>query len=154
MKKFNIEGKPGQLRIVFAAIYDTFLVAGILMLSMALMVALRLMVSPDITEGEVAISGLWKIPAILFCLFNVALFFVYFWVKNAQTLGMQAWRIALLQADKAPLSWKQASYRFLLSILSLGLAGIGSFYRYIDPRGRSLQDKLASTELFLLKKTQ
>lgn len=77
-------------------------------------------------------------------------FYLYFWLKAGQTLGMRAWRMLLLSADGKPVSWRQAMIRLLTS-----LAGIGNFWLWIRwNKGLALQDQIAGTIVVVLSKEQ
>ncbi|XQW85598.1 RDD family protein [Thalassotalea piscium] len=76
----------------------------------------------------------------------VAYFFVFFWVKSGQTLGMKAWRLRLQNTDGSLITRKTALKRLLPTLL-----GLGNFWVLIDGKNKqSLQDKLTNTEVVLL----
>lgn len=52
----------------------------------------------------------------LYFLTVIYLFNGWFWTHGGQTLGMRAWRIQLLKHDGTAIDWKQAFYRFLVSL--------------------------------------
>jgi uncharacterized RDD family membrane protein YckC len=81
------------------------------------------------------------------------IFYVYFWNRNGQTLGMQAWRIKVICAKTglAP-SWKQASLRFLAAHLSLLSAGIGLLWLLVDKQNRTWHDLIANTRVIVCPK--
>jgi uncharacterized RDD family membrane protein YckC len=77
-------------------------------------------------------------------------FYLYFWLKAGQTLGMRAWRMLLISADGKPLTLRQALIRLLTS-----LAGLGNFWLWIRwGKGLALQDQLAGTIVVVLTKEQ
>ncbi|MEN9867080.1 MAG: hypothetical protein RL748_2670 [Pseudomonadota bacterium] len=45
----------------------------------------------------------------------IGIYFIYFWVRNGQTLPMQTWRIKLLGADGSPVRPRQALLRYLFA---------------------------------------
>lgn len=76
----------------------------------------------------------------------VAYFFIFFWVKSGQTLGMKAWRLRLQNLDGTLISRKTALVRLLPTLL-----GLGNFWLLIDGKNKqSLQDKVSNTEVVLL----
>ncbi|MGB1199334.1 MAG: RDD family protein [Thalassotalea sp.] len=76
----------------------------------------------------------------------VAYFFVYFWGKSGQTLGMKAWRLRLQNTDGTLISKKTGLLRLLPTLL-----GIGNFWLLFNRKNKqSLQDKLTNTEVVLL----
>ncbi len=152
MKNFILDVNPSPFRRFIAMVYDTFLVAAILLASIAIMVGIRVSLGGELASDEVAISGAWRLPSFLFCLFNVSLFFCYFWVKNSQTLGMQAWRLAILTQDNQPISWRQAYSRFFYAMLSFFIFGLGYLIAFTDPKKQTLHDKLSGTKTVLVEK--
>lgn len=88
---------------------------------------------------------------------NIWMFFVYLltsyfyftwsWVKGGQTLGMKAWKFHIEQTNGQHITHKQAFVRFVLSILSFLLAGLGFVYQLFDSRNLALNDKFSNTRL-------
>jgi len=77
-------------------------------------------------------------------------FYLYFWLKGGQTLGMRAWRLLLLSDNGKPLSFRQALLRLLTA-----LGGLGNFWLWLRfGKGLALQDQLAGTVVVLLNKEQ
>ena len=77
-------------------------------------------------------------------------FYLYFWVKAGQTLGMRAWRMLLISSDGRPLTLRQACIRLVTS-----LAGIGNLWLLVRwGKGLALQDQLAGTIVVVLTKEQ
>ena len=81
-----------------------------------------------------------------------ALFFISFWTRSGKTLGMQAWRIMLIDEDGDPPSWRTAGIRFAAGCLSLAAFGIGFIWSLFDEQKRTWHDKVAGTRLVLLPK--
>ena len=76
----------------------------------------------------------------------VGFFFVWFWSRNGQTLGMKAWRLRLQNKDASLVSKTTAIKRLLLSFL-----GLGNLAVLLDPKQKlSLQDKFTDTEVVVL----
>jgi uncharacterized RDD family membrane protein YckC len=85
------------------------------------------------------LNELWKLSW-------VAFFFVYFWSKSGQTLGMRAWRLRVQNQDGSLLTQKTALKRLLFTLL-----GLGNLWVLFDRKQRlSLQDKLTNTEVVCL----
>ena len=77
-------------------------------------------------------------------------FYLYFWLKAGQTIGMRAWRLLLVSADGKPLTLGQGLLRFLCA-----LGGLGNFWLWLRfGKGLALQDQLAGTVVVLLSKEQ
>lgn len=75
------------------------------------------------------------------------LFLSYFWHKKGQTLGMLAWKIAVVDHNNAPLSWRHAWIRYVFGCLSCCLGGLGFLWCLFDKEKKSLHDKLANTKV-------
>ena len=90
---------------------------------------------------------------IWFQLYSVAWFFwfyLYFWYKGGQTLGMRAWRLMLVQQNGEAISFKQAVVRALTALL-----GVGNIWLWLRwGKGLALQDQLTHTKVIVLSKEQ
>jgi uncharacterized RDD family membrane protein YckC len=76
----------------------------------------------------------------------VSFFFVYFWEKSGQTLGMKAWRLRLQNQDGTRISRITGLKRLLPTLL-----GLGNLMVLFDRKNKlSLQDKLTNTEVVVL----
>ncbi len=73
----------------------------------------------------------------------VSFFFVYFWAKSGQTIGMRAWRLRVQNRDGTPISKQTGIKRILPTLL-----GLGNILVIFDRENKlSLQDKLTNTEV-------
>ena len=73
-------------------------------------------------------------------------FFVYFWSKKGQTLGMKAWRLRLQNRDGSLITKGTGLKRLLPTLL-----GLGNLLVIFDRKNKlSLQDRLTNTEVVLL----
>ncbi len=88
----------------------------------------------------------------LVALFTAMVFFGWFWLKNGQTLGMQAWRIKLVDFDGAQPTAGRIAIRCLGAPLSAACLGLGYLWCLFDRKGRYWHDYLSGTELVLLPK--
>ena len=79
-------------------------------------------------------------------------FFTWFWMHGGQTLGMRAWRLRVVGADRRPLSWRQASGRFFAAALSWACLGVGFLSILFDEQRLAWHDRLSGTRLILLAK--
>jgi uncharacterized RDD family membrane protein YckC len=147
---------PGLLRRLAAIFYDAWLVFALLLACVGIMILLRIGIegSDSLAKGQPAISGLWRIPTFLLMLFTLMHFYIYFWIKNGQTLGMQTWRIRLDNAEHERISLKQAYIRFAAALLSIICAGLGFLWMYIDKDKLTWQDRLSQSQLVLLPKNK
>ena len=78
----------------------------------------------------------------------VAGFFLWFWKKGGQTLGMRAWRLRIYSTVEQPVTWPRLLLRLIAS-----LGGLGTLLVLFDVKNKqSLQDRLAKTEVLKLSK--
>lgn len=77
-------------------------------------------------------------------------FVSYFWRKNQQTLGMQAWRLKIVNKEGKTPSMAQIAIRFAIGFVTLG-AGI--IWCLFDREKRSLQDVLSPTNIVYIPKS-
>ena len=76
----------------------------------------------------------------------VSFFFVYFWAKSGQTLGMKAWRLRLQNQDGSLITKTTGVKRLLPTLL-----GLGNLTVLFDRKNKlSLQDRLTNTEVVVL----
>jgi uncharacterized RDD family membrane protein YckC len=76
----------------------------------------------------------------------VSFFFIWFWSKTGQTLGMKAWRLKVQNQDASLMSKATAAKRLVPTLL-----GLGNLWVLIDRKRKlSLQDKITNTEVVLL----
>ncbi|MFD2165184.1 RDD family protein [Thalassotalea euphylliae] len=75
-----------------------------------------------------------------------AYFFVYFWARSGQTVGMKAWRLRVQNQDGTLISKKTGLKRILPTLL-----GLGNLLVIFDRKNKlSLQDRLTKTEVVVL----
>jgi len=76
----------------------------------------------------------------------VSFFFVFFWSKTGQTLGMKAWRLRLQNPDGTRINKVTGLKRLLPTLL-----GLGNLTVLFDRKHKlSLQDRLTNTEIVVL----
>ena len=96
----------------------------------------------DLQRSSLLYSGLiygWNLAWVVF-------FFVFFWARSGQTLGMRAWRLRVQNQDGTLISKKTGLKRILPTLL-----GIGNFTVLFDRKNKlSLQDRFTQTEVVLL----
>jgi|TARA_B110000090_G_scaffold155660_1_gene171115 uncharacterized RDD family membrane protein YckC len=81
-----------------------------------------------------------------FGLFWIAFFFVWFWSRSGQTLGMKAWRLRVQNQDGTRISKTTAIARLLPTLL-----GLGNLIVLFDKKNKlSLQDRVTNTEVVVL----
>lgn len=148
----NDNFEPAGLFRRFAAIFYDFLML-IAVLIMAGFIALMFGFLPVQTENPTKDMTYWlvqigyEIYKFVICYF----FFVYPWMRNGQTLGMQAWKIKVVNLDGTNLSYKTASIRFFVAILSWITLGFGFWRAMFDKEKRTWHDVLSQTRLVKFK---
>jgi len=145
--------RAGLLRRLAALLYDAFLVAAIWML---LGFMLQLLVGPDtsqLVDGRVQTDPLLDNILFLLMVTSAFGFYLWFWTRSGQTLGMIAWQIRVESLDGSLISPVQGLIRFLAAWPSFFMLGLGFVWLYIDPRGDTVHDKLSSSRVVLLPKS-
>lgn len=148
--------RAGLIRRLAAIVYDSLIVVALLMFAMTLalaavagLVSLELISLQGYQDSADYIQhhALWFQGYLLLWLFW---FYLYFWCKGGQTLGMRAWRLLLLQQNGQPVALRQALIRALTALF-----GVGNFWLWIRfGKGLALQDQLSGTQVVLLTKEQ
>ncbi|ELA6793824.1 RDD family protein [Vibrio alginolyticus] len=147
----------GLFRRLAALIYDTLIIIAIEMMAAGIVMAVvfALNAAGLLSYGEYADAAdmLGKHPVFspLFTLYLAGVwiyFFVFFWTRAGQTLGMRAWKLRVRNAkDGAPIAVTQALIR--ISTSGFGLANLTV---PIDPKKRGFHDIWAKTEVVVLPK--
>ena len=145
--------RAGLWRRLAALLYDCFLVGAIWML---LGYVVELVAGTDsnrLVDGRVQTDPV--VDAILFSLMllSAAGFYIWFWTRNGQTLGMLAWRMQLQSTRGGPVSWHQGLLRCVAAWPSFFLLGIGYLWMYFDGDGDAFHDKLSQTRVVVLPKS-
>ncbi|WP_284245085.1 RDD family protein [Thalassotalea insulae] len=84
-----------------------------------------------------------------FAWFWVGYFFIFFWVKSGQTIGMKAWRLRVQNQDGSLMDKSTALKRLLPTLL-----GLGNLWLLVNRQQKlSLQDKFTNTEVVVLSNT-
>ena len=78
-------------------------------------------------------------------------FYSYFWSKNQQTLGMQAWRLKIMTTQGRAPTFLQTARRLGFTLLTFGL---GNLWCLFDRQQQSLQDRICGTALFYVPKSR
>ncbi len=136
-------------------IYDLLIIIAIFMLSgyvcVTLFVALDSFGIISIVRSGFGIDWsathpAYKIAFNAWCILWVCGFFIYFWSKKGQTLGMKAWRLRVQNLDGSLMSKTTAAKRLFPTLL-----GLGSIAVIFDRKNKlSLQDRLTKTEVVVL----
>ena len=143
----------GLLKRFAAMAYDGLLLIALGLAYGALATALKVTLEGPPPQGEALDWGAWRLPLFLGLLLVWGSFFYYFWGRNGQTLGMRAWSLQLVDASTGkPTSPRQRLVRLPVAALSLACAGLGYFWRWLDPQGLCLPDRLSRSRVLQLSK--
>jgi uncharacterized RDD family membrane protein YckC len=139
----RIESEPAHLlRRAGALLYDLLLNAALWMLTGFAVLAFR--------GGDAIPTGTIWFQCLLFGV--TACFFVGFWVRGGQTLGMMAWRIKLVARTGGPVDLPTSVRRFLVACISFLCFGLGFLWALIDPKRLTWHDRISGTRIVLLPK--
>jgi len=87
-----------------------------------------------------------KWPNEIWKLVWVSFFFIWFWSRSGQTLGMRAWRLRVQNQDGTRINKMTAMKRLLPTLL-----GLGNLTVIFDRKNKlSLQDRATQTEVVVL----
>ncbi|MDC0361623.1 RDD family protein [Halioglobus sp.] len=137
---------PSLFRRLTAMLYDSMLIVALIFVVNG--VVLGVMAKIGVAENHTLRP--WQ--AQILTLACIVTFFTLFWIKSGQTLGMQAWRIKLVDFDGNTPSVARAMLRCGGALLSAACLGLGFLWCLIDPNKRYWHDYLSHTELILLPK--
>lgn len=100
------------------------------------------------TSGELAqLTALQNNVLFAAMIASAYLFFGFFWTHSGQTLGMQAWRIRVQNADGSAISWWQSLLRFCTAPFALLALGLGYLYMLVDGERRTLPDIVSGSQV-------
>lgn len=149
----------GLFRRLAALVYDTLIILAIEMMAAGIVIAIvfALNAAGVLSYGEYvdAADMLSKHPVMspIFTLYLAVVwiyFFVFFWTRAGQTLGMRAWKLQVRDAKNgSPITVTQALIRLATS--GFGLANLTV---PIDPKKRGFHDMWAKTEVIVLPKAR
>ncbi len=134
----------GLFRRLFAIFYDTFLLCSALLIVSAIFTS--------INGGHAVVRGTILYGFFLFSLIGISfLYFGWSWTHGGQTLGMQTWRIRLVDINGNSVSWKQALIRFIASVFSWLCLGLGFIWSNFTRKKQSWHGLLSQTVLIDLR---
>lgn len=136
-------------------IYDSLMVLAVFMIAgyvgIGLLIYLDHLALINIVRVDFSIN--WQqTPIIYYTLFHIwnliwiSYFFIYFWSKKGQTIGMRAWRLKVQNTDGSLITKWLAVKRLCFSFL-----GLGNLMVIFNRKNKlSLQDQLTNTEVIVL----
>jgi len=150
MQASAIQTPPPLLRRLAAMLYDTLLVIPFIGVTVAAATAVEMWLL-NASDGDYYRMHPQLVQALSIAC--VIVFFTAFWRKGGQTLGMQAWRVKLVDdvTGEVP-GTGRCVLRCLAALVSLAPAGLGYWWCLVDKRKRYWHDYLSGTHLVLLPK--
>ncbi|RLK51194.1 RDD family protein [Alkalispirillum mobile] len=117
---------PASLTVrILAFVYDLMLVIAILLIGGALPLVFT---GGDAIEPGTVAGFLYQ----LYLLLLTGGFFVFFWVRGGQTLGMKTWRLRVVHPDGQLIGVRTALVRILLPAIGWALVFAGLYWAYFS----------------------
>ncbi len=124
----------GFFRRLAAMVYDSLLVAALLISTITLLVVLT----------NTPVAG----PNVLgLLLLESFAFFAYFWIFRGQTLGMLAWRLSIATGSGYQMTFSQAFLRYFGALISFAAFGLGYVWILIDAETRGWPDLISDSRV-------
>lgn len=83
----------------------------------------------------------------LYLLAITAVYFIYCWTRNGQTLPMKTWHIRLVDRDGGAITVKTGATRYFFALAGIAIAGVAFWWALFDREGQFLHDRLAGTKI-------
>lgn len=132
-------------RILGSAFYDGLISLGILMIAGAIAVGFnKLITGQDALDANLIYQ--------LYLVASVVSYFVFFWHKSGQTVGMKAWRIKLVSEKSHSMSRMALVKRFLVAIPAYAFLLIGVLWQYLGSDNKMWHDTASQTYLIHIPK--
>jgi uncharacterized RDD family membrane protein YckC len=127
-----------------ALVYDSLLIAALLMVYTAAVVLAR---GGAVTRSN---AGLWWYAYCAGELTVIGCYYLINWMRSGQTLGMRAWRLRAVDDSGAALKLTPAALRLAWGALAWAPAALGVLWLYVDPEHLALHDRLSRTRVIRL----
>ena len=124
--------KVGFIKNIIICIYDIMLLFSVLFFMSLPWVI--------VTNGE-AVAG--NIFYQLYLLIIILTYYLWFWIKHGQTLGMKSWKTYVLNTDNTKINIRQGILRIILALVGGHLVLIFT--------SKSLQDIISNSHIVKLK---
>ena len=132
MNMVNKYEKVGFIKNIIICIYDIMLLFSVLFFMSLPWVI--------VTNGE-AVAG--NIFYQLYLLIIILTYYLWFWIKHGQTLGMKSWKTYVLNKDNTKINIRQGILRIILALAGGHLVLIFT--------NKSLQDIISNSHIVKLK---
>jgi uncharacterized RDD family membrane protein YckC len=137
--------RAGFARRLAALVYDSFLLAALLMVFTggALFFTHGVAVLP-------ATAGNWVYVYRTGLVLVIAGYYALNWRRSGQTLGMRAWRLRTVSDSGRTLGWTAVILRLCFGFIAWAPAALGVLWLYLDPEHLALQDRFSRTRVIHL----
>ena len=122
----------GFIKNIIICIYDLMLLFSILFFMSLPWVV--------VTNGEAVIGNIFYQ---LYLLIIILTYYLWFWIKHGQTLGMKSWKTYVLNTDNTKINIRQGLLRIILALVGGHLVLIFT--------SKSLQDIISDSHIVKLK---
>ena len=119
-------------------LYDSIVLIGLWIIVSFLVTAAFGIDSAGTAESQ--LNPLYRYTLLAAMLGSAYLFFGWFWVNSGQTIGMQAWKLRVQNADGSAISWRQVGLRYVSAPLAVAAFGFGYWWALFDRQQRSWPD--------------
>ena len=137
----DIQNSCSFLRRLGAIIYDTILLGSVFFFATFCLI--------PFLGGQAIESN--NLAYKIYLLILAYLYFVWQWNFGGKTLGMRSWHIKIVNESGIKPNLRQATKRYLASILSIILLGTGFLWAIFDHKRNTLHDYLSKTKLIVEK---
>jgi len=138
---------PGFFRRLAAVFYDLVLLFGVLMIATTVVI---IPYEPIFGMPYPHDESLHRFGLQLYLIAVICLFYLFFWVRGGQTLGMRTWRMRMVREDGSDLGLRDALVRLVWATLCLAPAGIGLLWMLLDRKRLTCYDRLSHTRPILV----
>ncbi|WP_162063456.1 RDD family protein [Vibrio taketomensis] len=148
----------GLFRRLGALFYDSLIIIAIEMMAAGIVIAILhalmamnlINIAPYVDVSDLLTNHpVWSPVYTLYLAVVWIYFFVFFWTRAGQTLGMRAWKIQVRNLDGGYITVTQA----LIRLATSGF-GLANFTVPLDPQKRGFHDIWAKTQVVVLPKAQ
>lgn len=142
----------GVFKRLIAMFYDSFLLIGLIMVYGAIILWINVEYFHVVLgPGEKAKLGPFQALGIpMICI----VFFCLFWHKQGQTLGMQAWKIKLINQQGHTPSLSDCLLRLLYASISISCLGLGYWWLWLDKDQLTWHDRWSKTRVIQVSKAK
>ena len=144
--------RAGLLRRLAAMLYDGFLVAALWFFIGYAMLAVFGTDSNQLVEGKVQTDSLVSNLTFLLMVASSLGFYLWFWLRGGQTLGMISWRLKAVALNGQTMNAKQGVIRYAAAWPSFFLGGLGFLWLYLDPQRDAAHDRISGTKVIVMPK--